>query len=446
MDRFNNEYNQSKDSTESEKEHNPIEEYKHNYNPDDNDYYQLGSFKEKRLENSDYKTKRKSNKNWISGLIGGIIGGVISTLVVILLVTNGTLHITQGEYTPNENSEAVEVNTSPDMIKSLSAEEASVSTNIQEVSEAVVGVINLQQQSIWTDSEEAGAGSGIIYKKEDGKAYVVTNQHVVDGAQQVEVVLKEDQRLSAKVLGEDALTDLAVLEIDGDKIQTVAKLGSSEDLVIGETVLAIGNPLGLEFANSVTKGIISGLDRSVTVDTNRDGQADWVTEVLQTDAAINPGNSGGALVNGDGEVIGINSMKIAQSAVEGIGFAIPVDSALPIMEQLEKEGEVSRPQIGIATVSLYQVPPQYRYEINLPDDLEGGMVIANVQPNSPADKAGLKQFDIITKINKHEVTSIVELRKYLYSETTVGDKVEIEYYRNGEKQTTNLQLAEMENE
>lgn len=454
MDRFDNdnEYNQSKyspDNNESNKEEHYNDDRQSKDYPlnvqDENDYYQLGSYKDKRTELKN--PPPKSKKSWLSGFIGGIIGGLISALVVTLLFTNGTINISQDEENDSsENQKAVEVNTAPEMIENLSAEDANVSTNIQEVSEAVVGVVNLQQQSIWTDSEEAGTGSGIIYKKEDGKAYVVTNQHVVDGAQQVEVVLKEDERLPAKVLGEDALTDLAVLEIDGDKIQTVAKFGSSEDLVIGETVLAIGNPLGLEFANSVTKGIISGLDRSVTVDTNRDGQADWVTEVLQTDAAINPGNSGGALVNGDGEVIGINSMKIAQSAVEGIGFAIPVNAALPIMEQLEKEGEVSRPQIGIATVSLYQVPPQYRYEINLPEDLEGGMVIANVQPNSPADEAGLQQFDIITKINNHEVTSIVELRKYLYSETTVGDKVEIEYYRNGERQTTSLQLAEMENE
>lgn len=217
---------------------------------------------------------------------------------------------------------------------------------------------------------------------------------------------------------------------------------SSDDLTVGETVLAIGNPLGLEFANSVTKGIISGLNRSVSVDTNSDGQPDWVTEVIQTDAAINPGNSGGALVNADGQVIGINSMKIAQSSVEGIGFAIPTSTALPIMEQLEKDGEITRPQIGISTVSLMQVPPQYRYEIKLPNEVEGGMVVANVQANSPADRAGLKQFDVITKIDGNEVTSILELRKYLYSKN-VGDKVKLEYVRDGEFHKTDLKLEEM---
>nr|WP_245976826.1 trypsin-like peptidase domain-containing protein [Oceanobacillus arenosus] len=380
----------------------------------------------------------KQKKTWISALFGGIVGGIISAIIISLLFTNNLM--------PNDNGKQInqtaQSDDSPKVIETLASDDANVSTNIEEVSNAVVGVSNMQQQSVWTESKEAGTGSGIIYKKENGKAYIVTNQHVVDGAEQVEVVLNEDQRLSAKVLGEDKLTDLAVLEVDGANIDTVASIGSSNDLQVGETVLAIGNPLGMDFANSVTKGIISGLNRSVTVDTNGDSQPDWVTEVLQTDAAINPGNSGGALVNGNGEVIGINSMKIAESAVEGIGFAIPIDSALPIIQQLETNGEIARPQIGISTASLSQVPPEYRYEISLPENVAGGMVIANVQTGSPADEAGLQQFDVITKINGQEVTSILELRKYLYSETNVGDSIDIEYIRDGQVQSTTLVLQE----
>ncbi|WP_244987031.1 S1C family serine protease [Oceanobacillus caeni] len=395
-------------------------------------------------ENSKPSKKRntkKQGKPLLTAIFGGIVGGIISALLVTILFTSGVIDTEDTANSEQQTSEAVQVHGKPATEK-LSAEDANVSSNIQEVSEAVVGVVNLQQQSIWTGSEEAGTGSGIVYKKKDGKAYVVTNQHVVDGAEQVEVVLNEDDRIPAKVLGEDDLTDLAVLEIDGKKINTVADMVSSDDLTVGETVLAIGNPLGLEFANSVTKGIISGLNRSVSVDTNSDGQPDWVTEVIQTDAAINPGNSGGALVNADGQVIGINSMKIAQSSVEGIGFAIPTSTALPIMEQLEKDGEITRPQIGISTVSLMQVPPQYRYEIKLPNEVEGGMVVANVQANSPADRAGLKQFDVITKIDGNDVTSILELRKYLYSKN-VGDKVKLEYVRDGEFHKTDLKLEEM---
>ncbi|WP_087974502.1 S1C family serine protease [Oceanobacillus rekensis] len=389
------------------------------------------------------KRNKKDKRNWKGGLFGGLIGGVIAAIIVAVLFS---YNIIPTNDTVENNTDNPQNESAPNVVNTLAAEEADVSTNINEVAQSVVGVVNLKQQSVWTESQEAGTGSGIIYKKEDGKAYVVTNQHVVAGAEEVEIVLSDEERIPATVLGEDSLTDLAVLQVDGEKINTVANLGSSGDLQVGETVLAIGNPLGMNFANTVTKGIVSGLDRSVTVDTNKDGQADWITEVVQTDAAINPGNSGGALVNADGEVIGINSMKIAQGAVEGIGFAIPVDAALPIMEQLEMEGEVTRPLIGISTVSLNQVPPQYRYEINLPDDIEGGMVIADVQQGSPANAAGLQQFDIITKINGQDITSIVELRKYLYSEANIGDNLEVEYIRDSERQTTSLKLQEMEQE
>lgn len=394
-------------------------------------------------ETAEEKEKPEKKRKWngISAAIGGLIGGLIAAVIVALLFVTNVIPTGDNQ----ENQATEESNDSP-IVETLATDDAEVSSNIEEVASAVVGVVNLQQRSLWTGNEEAGTGSGIIYKKEDGNAYVVTNQHVVDGAENVEIVLDNDERLPATVLGQDALTDLAVLEVDGESIQTVANFGSSEDLIVGETVLAIGNPLGLEFANTVTKGIISGLNRSVPVDTNRDGQPDWVTEVLQTDAAINPGNSGGALVNSDGEVIGINSMKIAQSAVEGIGFAIPVDTALPIMEQLETEGEINRPVIGISTAALYQVPPQYRYQINLPEDVEGGMVIAHVEPRSPADDAGLQQFDVITKINDQPVTSILELRKYLYSETAIGEEIKIEYVRDGNVETTELVLEEMEDE
>jgi serine protease Do len=395
-------------------------------------------------EPSEPEQKQKKTKKWsgVSATIGGLVGGIIAAVIVALLFTSGVISTD----TADEGNDSTEEDSQPQVVETIATDDAEVSTNINEVAQAVVGIVNLQQRSVWTGSEEAGTGSGIIYKKEDGNAYVVTNQHVVDGAEQVEVVLHDDERLPATVLGEDALTDLAVLEIDGETIDTVAEIGSSEDLTVGETVLAIGNPLGLEFANTVTRGIVSGLNRSVPIDTNSDGQPDWVTEVLQTDAAINPGNSGGALVNTDGEVIGINSMKIAQSAVEGIGFAIPVDAALPIMEQLETEGGITRPQIGISTAALYQVPPQYRYQIELPEDIEGGMVIAHVEPRSPADRAGLQQFDVITKIDGQEVTSILELRQYLYSETAVGEEIEVEYIRDGEAETTTLVLEEINEE
>lgn len=377
------------------------------------------------------------SKTWLHVLLGGVAGGAISAAVILLMVVNGLIPVQQN----SENISALtEHDSDPAVVQTIANEDADLSSSIEETSQAVVGVLNLQQQSIWEQSEEAGAGSGIIYKKEDGKVYVVTNQHVVDGAEEVEIVLHDEKQIPAKVLGTDPLTDLAVLEVDGENIDTVAAIGSSDDLVIGETVVAIGNPLGMNFANTLTKGIVSGLDRSVQVDTTGDGRPDWVTEVIQTDAAINPGNSGGALVNADGEVIGINSMKVARQEVEGIGFAIPIDAALPVMEQLEISGEIERPVIGISTASLNQVPPQYRHEIILPEDVEGGMVVANVMNGSPADEAGLQQFDVIVKINEQDITSILELRRFLYADASVGETAEVEFYRDGNLEKTELTL------
>lgn len=388
------------------------------------------------------KKEPKRKKSGGGAIFGGLIGGIIAAVVVVLLFTTNIIPLNNNGSNNGEAASSSHQNGTPEIAKTIATGNASFADNIEEVSEAVVGIINKQQQNVWAPSQKIASGSGIIYKKEDGKAYVVTNHHVVEGATEVDVVLNDGTHIKAKVLGSDALTDLAVLQIDGSKIETVAKLGSSEKAKVGETVIAIGNPLGMNFANSVTKGIISGKERSVSIDTNKDNQPDWVTQVIQTDAAINPGNSGGALVNTDGEVIGINSMKIAKEEVEGIGFAIPIDTAIPIMKQLETEGEVARPFIGISTASLQQVPVQYRDQIKLPKDFKGGMVIAQVEPGSPAAKAGLKQFDVISKINDQKITSILDLRKYLYSKTEIGDKVTMEVYRNGEPQKIELTLVE----
>lgn len=394
--------------------------------------------KEHHVPNPPKKHKRKKRHIGISALIGGLTGGIIATLTVLLLFSNqiisfdDTAPASQSESAQQSDSRPVSINVSDD---------DNLSTDVEETSKAIVGVSRLQKANIWEPNQETGTGSGIIYKKEEGKAYVVTNHHVVDGAEELEITLNNDETIPAKVLGSDELADLAVLEIDGSKIDTVAKLGSSEDLNVGETVIAIGNPLGLEFSNSLTKGIVSGVNRSVSVDTTGDRQPDWTTEVIQTDAAINPGNSGGALVNTQGEVIGINSMKIAQQAVEGIGFAIPIDSAKPLMEQLENDGEIARPYVGISAAALEEVPPAYQENIALPKDVKRGLVIANVETGSPADKAGLQQFDVITKINGEDVTSFLDLRKFLYDKANIGEKIKINFYRNGEKETANLELT-----
>src|SRR5699024_2598730 len=314
-----------------------------------------------------------------------------------------------------------------------------ITTNVtkedEEVSTTVVGITNIQRQTnFWEDPEgdEAGTGSGVIYTKDDQYAYVVTNYHVIEGADELEVVMFDDKHLEAELLGGDLFTDLAVLRMDGKDIKKTIEMGTSENIKVGEPVIAIGNPLGHMFAGSVTQGIISGKQRTIPQDFNLDGRADWQAEVIQTDAAINPGNSGGALINMDGLLIGINSMKVNQAAVEGIGFSIPIDIAEPIIDELENNGEVTRPYLGVEIYSLDEVPKvEQKDTFNLPDKVEGGVYVWSVEPLSPADQAGLERLDVITKLDGKEVMDMIDLRKILYQEKEVGDDLEITVYRDG---------------
>lgn len=376
-------------------------------------------------------------KNVKSSLIGAVIGASITVFAIVpLFDSNESINRSTVETTTKSSSD----------ITGLETVSYSISTEIvqavDKVSDAVVGVSNIKADTGWTNSTNGGTGSGVIYKKQNGYAYIVTNQHVIADADSVEIVLRDGTKLSAEVLGSDELTDLAVLRIEDREGTKVAELGSSDNLRAGEPVIAIGNPLGTEFSGSVTQGIISGLERTIPIDLNNDGAQDWATEVIQTDAAINPGNSGGALVNINGQVIGINSMKISQQEVEGIGFAIPISYAKPIIEDLEVSGAVIRPFIGIASVSLTEVSLNQRQQsLQLPSEITDGIVVVNVSENSPALEAGLKEMDVIVALDGNEITSLVDLRKYLYETKVIGDTIEISFYRAGELQTTTLTLS-----
>ncbi|EKN68689.1 S1C family serine protease [Schinkia azotoformans] len=401
--------------------------------------------------NEDYDNRRKNGSRggyFIASLVGAILGAliIIFTIPTLLkydvlpynLIPKGTT-IEQASEVPNQGgvpgtAQTVNVNIS-----------SAVTDAVSKVSDAVVGVINIQETGFWQDTSEVGTGSGVIYKKENGKAFIVTNHHVIAGASNVEVSLSDGERVPAKVLGSDELMDLAVIQIDAAKVKTVAEIGTSNNLVVGEPVLAIGNPLGLQFSGSVTQGIISGVERTIPQDFNKDGIPDWQSEVLQTDAAINPGNSGGALVNIEGQVIGINSMKIAEQAVEGIGLAIPIDSAIPVIEDLEKFGEVRRPFMGVGLRSLNEIPSYHWQEtLKLPKNVEKGVFIVSVMPNSPASVAGLKELDVIVELDGKPIVDVLELRKHLYIDKEIGDSMEVTYYRDGKKFTTTMKLTQEE--
>ncbi|AXI38587.1 serine protease [Bacillaceae bacterium ZC4] len=390
---------------------------------------------------------RKQRGNWGGSLLAGLIGAVLGALLVIFsLPALAQFNILP--YNLNispEQTEEGETGNVQGPVKTVNVNvNSAVTEAVNKVSDAVVGVVNIQQVSFWdqTQEGEAGTGSGVIYKKEGDKAYIVTNHHVVAGAHQLEVVLNDETRIPAELVGSDQLMDLAVLVVDAKHVKKVAEFGNSDTVKPGEPVLAIGNPLGLQFAGSVTQGIISGTERTIPVDIDENGTVDWQAEVLQTDAAINPGNSGGALVNLDGKVIGINSMKIAESAVEGIGLSIPINIAIPIINDLEKFGEVKRPYMGIGLQSLEDIPSYYWEEaLNLPKGVKNGVIVMSVEPMSPAQRAGLREKDVIIELAGKKVENVLQLRKQLYSQK-VGSTVEVKFYRNGELKTVKLKLVE----
>lgn len=383
----------------------------------------------------------KKRKGYFASSFTGLIAGALLVGVVVPEFTDADI--------AGENKiETVETANGVQNVSNVVTTD--VTETVEETSAAVVGVTNLQtaQQNPFapaadTEAQKAGAGSGVIYKKEGDSAFIVTNNHVVEGAEKVKITLSDGTELDAEVLGTDVWTDLAVLKVAADSISTVAEFGDSSVLKSGEPVIAIGNPLGQQFSGSVTTGVISGTERSVPIDINKDGTPDWQSEVLQTDAAINPGNSGGALINSQGQVIGINSMKIAQDAVEGIGLAIPINSAIPVIEDLETKGEVERPSIGVSILDLAAVPAQYRQsELKLPAEVEGGVFVESIAEGSGAEKAGLQANDVIVEMDGKAVGSVSELRQHLYTETEVGNTLKVTVYRNGEKVNFDVELAD----
>lgn len=385
------------------------------------------------------KMKKQGSKGgyFLSALSGIIVGALLMWLLVPSLADQlpGTTSSTTSNQTISQT--ATEVTTD-------------VTLAVEKVSEAVVGITNIQEvaTNFWNPTsstqQEAGSGSGVIYKIEGDKAFIATNHHVVDGAMQLEVTLVDGSKEQAQLIGSDIWTDLAVIAIDSKNIKTVAQFGDSDVLKQGETVIAIGNPLGLEFYGSVTKGIVSGKDRSVPVDLNNDGYEDWSTEVLQTDAAINPGNSGGALINIVGDLVGINSMKIAEDTIEGLGFSIPINSAIPIIEELEKNGEVKRPTMGVSLLDLTEVPSYYQQQtLQIPAEVTTGVVITQIVNGSAAEKAGMKQYDVIVEMDGNKVEDTIDLRKHLYNEKKIGDTLQLKVYRQG--QLVELQLTLVDN-
>ncbi|MDB5055733.1 MAG: serine protease [Bacilli bacterium] len=305
---------------------------------------------------------------------------------------------------------------------------------------AVVSVVSLVKSADPTKDKGYGLGSGVIFQISGDKARIVTNNHVVEGGSSYEIVLSDKQRRKAVLVGRDSLTDLAVLEIDSTGIKVSAEFGDSDSLKSGQTAIAIGNPLGMDFAQTVTKGIISSPKRTIPTSVGKDGNVVWEMDVIQTDAAINQGNSGGPLVNLDGQVIGINSLKIAESGVEGLGFAIPINEAKPILDLLIRDHKVKRAYMGITPDDLATYTSGLDI-LKLPDNVKSGVIV--VDTTGPAKEAGLKTRDVIVELDGHAIANGFELRKYLFAEKKIGDTLEVTYYRSGKKAVLTLTLGEL---
>ncbi|MFL8938063.1 S1C family serine protease [Rossellomorea oryzaecorticis] len=315
-----------------------------------------------------------------------------------------------------------------------------VASIVEDASQSIVGVVNYQQQGSRfngaAQDAAAGTGSGVLFKKEGNNAYIITNNHVIEGASKIEVSLYDGEKTEAELIGADPLTDLAVLKVDDKYADNLLEVGDSSALRAGEQVIAIGNPLGLDLSRTVTQGIVSAVDRTISVDTSA-GETEL--NVIQTDAAINPGNSGGALLNSKGELIGINSLKISNSGVEGLGFAIPSKDFMPIVNEIIETGKVERPYIGIGMTNLAEVPRSYLR--GLPDKVESGVVVASIDNTSAAAEAGIKEGDVITELNGKPVENAADLRRQLYSDLKVGDKIELTVFRGSEEETISLTLT-----
>lgn len=365
----------------------------------------------------------------------GFLGGILGTFLTL-----------QTSHSSTSNTESKQVHSTT--VKTAYKNTTSTSEAVDKVKNAVVSVITYSDSSNQglfekeenSDSQISSEGSGVIYKKEGKYAYLVTNTHVINGAKKVDILLADGNKVPGEVVGSDVYSDIAVVRISADKAKAVAEFGDSNQLTVGETAIAIGSPLGTDYANSVTQGIISSQGRNVKL--KADNGQNISTRALQTDAAINPGNSGGPLINIQGQVIGITSSKISnngQTSVEGMGFAIPANDVVNIIKQLEEKGKVVRPALGIQMMDLSNLSTSDLSQLKLPEKISGGVLVRSTLENMPASDK-LQRYDVITKIDDTDIESTADLQSSLYSHQ-INDTIKVTFYRDGKQQTTSIKLT-----
>ncbi|MEG0686687.1 MAG: trypsin-like peptidase domain-containing protein [Erysipelotrichales bacterium] len=359
----------------------------------------------------------KKDKIIIGLLVVVVILFITNTLMILNLKNSGTLNGTGG-------TKATSVSVSDDTTKV-----------VNKVKESVVTV------TIYQGDDPISTGSGSIIDYDGGKVKIVTNNHVVSAGRgsKIEILYANGKKSEAKVLGKDPISDLALLEAKVDFKAVPIEIGDSNALQSGETVIAIGSPLDASFNNTVTRGIISGLNRTIETDTNNDGIADYAMKVIQTDTTINPGNSGGPLINMAGQLIGINTSKISMEGFEGMGFSIPSSEAVSILKDLEKNGKISRPTLGISFQAISTIPEYALDRFNIPADLKEGIYVVDVVRGSSAARSGIKPNDIIIGVDGKELTSTTTFTSKLYS-SKKGDKMKLSVLRDGSTKDIEVEL------
>ena len=312
-------------------------------------------------------------------------------------------------------------------------ESSSIADSVDNVKDGVVVVVS------YKNGTKIATGTGFVYKKNGKTSYIMTNNHVISNADSVELILDDGKTIEATIVGGETYSDIAVIKSDDENLKTVLPLGDSSKTRVGDTIYTVGSPMGETYRGTVTKGILSGKDRLVEVSFSGN-VSDYYMKVLQIDAAINPGNSGGPLLNLSGEVIGINSLKLVEDQIEGMGFAIPIEDALNYAQTLESGSTVERPFVGISMLDITDQYYLWQNGITVPKDVEGGVAVLEVVDGSPAKNAGLEKGDIIISLNGAKIKALAQFRYELYK-NKVGDKITLEYLRDGKVNKTEVVLG-----
>lgn len=370
--------------------------------------------------------KKERNNSWIYLIIISVLTvGVIALISIILM---GKLNI---------NKVITNRKTNETVVSSKTIEEQSDLKNA--ISKVYNSVVYIQVEVMSRMGTQVASGSGFVYKKDSKNGYILTNNHVIEDANKIVVTYIDGSETEAELVGRDEFSDVAVLKVKADTVLEVAEIGSSDDAEIGDTVFTVGAPLGKEYMGTITKGIVSGVNRKVSVKLS---SGSYLMETIQTDATINSGNSGGPLCNISGQVIGITSSKLVGEGVEGMGFSIPINTVNAIIDKLEKGEKIERPYLGVQLADVSNsYGLQYYYNINISKDIKYGAILTYVEKNKPASNAGLEVGDVVVEMDGEKIESSAQFRYNLYKHN-VGDEIKVKYYRGDDKKDTTIKLTD----